>query len=182
MTEEKKEDALNCPCCGKPLTEGEKFWNCECGFRAYRIMGGTEIYPDELRRIFAGQGSELSFTSKAGNPYKAQLRLSSDKKRVEFDFHEKDTGLNCPKCGKPLLEDDRTFSCEAGDFKIWKNHSGHFITRDELAAILDGKCGELSFTSKAGKPYKGRLVLDENKEKLRVEFDDKDKKKEGEKK
>lgn len=132
MAEEKKEDVLACPCCGKPLTEDETFWHCECGFIAYRNKSGTEITAEELRKIFAGQGSELTFTSRTGKPFKGKLKLSDDKKKVVFDIQSKDTGLNCPKCGKPILEYDKNFSCEGGDFRCWKDIDGTEISRDEI--------------------------------------------------
>lgn len=175
MTDKAEEEKLVCPSCGKPLTEDVGGWHCECGFRAYRTMRGTEITPDELMKIFAGQGSELSFTSKAGHPYKQKLKLSDDKKKLLFDIHSEDTGLNCPKCGKPVLEYEKEFSCEDHDFRCWKNTRGHLITRDELAAILEGKCGELGFTSKAGKPYKGTLKLSADKTGLDFAFIDRKK-------
>ena len=60
-------------------------------------------------------------------------------------------------------------------FRCWKNTRGHLITRDELAAILEGKCGELGFTSKAGKPYKGTLKLSADKTGLDFAFIDRKK-------
>lgn len=180
MAEEKKEDALDCPCCGKPLTEGEKFWKCECGFIAYRNKSGTDITADELRKIISGQGSEMTFTGRSGKPFKAKLKLSDDKKKVVFDIQSKDTGLNCPKCGKPILEYDKNFGCEGRDFHCWKDRPGHLLTRDELSDILAGNCGVMEFIGKNGKPYKARIVLNDKKDNVHYEFvDSKDNNKKG---
>ena len=107
MTDKAEEEKLACPSCGKPLTEDEGGWHCECGFRAYRTMRGTEITPDELMKIFAGQGSELSFTSKAGHPYKQKLKLSDDKKKLLFDITARTPGSTAQSAASRFLSTRR---------------------------------------------------------------------------
>lgn len=177
MTEENnQEQSLKCPCCGKKLEDNFYAYHCDCGFEVLHVIAGTKIEDSELEKIFAGEQSELhEFTSsKTGNPFKARLKLSADKLKVEMDFPKpEDTGLKCPHCGKRILETDKGFFCEEKDFKCWKNTRGHEISREELQKILDGQGDELDFVGKSsGKPYKGRLVLNEAKDGLDFEFAD----------
>ena len=82
--------------------------------------------------------------------------------------------LKCPKCGKKIIEDGPAYRCEDNYKHFWckKIIRGHEITREELQKALDGKSDELGFTSRdSGKPYKGRLVLNEAKDGLAVKLD-----------
>ncbi len=101
--------------------------------------------------------------------------LSEAKDSLDFRFSDRngeDSGLKCPKCGGKIVDDGKAYKCESGDFKCWKIIRGHEITREELQKALDGKSDELGFTSRdSGKPYKGRLVLNEAKDGLAVKLD-----------
>lgn len=141
-------------------------------------ISGTEISLDELRNVLAGQGDELGFRShKTGKTFMARLVLNEAKDGLEFKFAERkseDTGLKCPHCGKKILETDKGFFCEGKDFKCWKSIRGAEISREELKKILEGQGDELDFVGKSsGKPYKGRLVLNDAKDGLDFEFADK---------
>ena len=87
---------------------------------------------------------------------------------------EKDTGIECPKCGRKIIDGGTDYKCEAGDFMCKKNMRGHEITLEELQKILeDGRSDELEFISHStGNPYNGRLVLNESKDGLAFEFPD----------
>ena len=41
---------------------------------------------------------------------------------------EKDTGIECPKCGRKIIDGGTDYKCEAGDFMCKKNMRGHEIT------------------------------------------------------
>ena len=177
MAEEnnQEEQGLKCPRCGKKLEDNFYEYHCGCGFRVQHVISGTKIEDSELEKIFAGEErGPFEFTSaKNGNTYKAWLQLSPNKLDVKFVF-EKDSGLKCPKCGKKIMESGKGFSCEGGDFKCWKEIDSLEISREELQKILEGQGDELDFVGKSsGKPYKGRLVLNEAKDGLDFEFADK---------
>ena len=172
-TQEQEEQGLKCPICGKKLEDNFFEYHCDdCGFKVHHVISGTKIEDDELEKILAGEVSPVhEFTSpKTGNVFKAKLTLSANKREVKFVF-DWDSGLKCPKCGKKILESGRGFSCEGGDFKCWKNTRGAEISREELKKALEGQSDELDFVGKgSGKPYKGRLVLNEAKDGLEFKF------------
>ncbi len=171
-TQEQEEQGLKCPHCGKKLEDNFYEYQCGCGFRVQHVISGTKIEDSELEKIFAGEVSQVhEFTSaKTGNTYKAKLRLSADKLKVDM-VYDWDSGLKCPKCGKKILESGKGFFCEGGDFRCWKSIRGAEISREELQKILEGQGDELGFVGKSsGKPYKGRLVLNEAKDGLDFEF------------
>jgi DNA topoisomerase III len=78
----------------------------------------------------------------------------------------------CPLCGQPVVEQKKSYSCSgwrAGcPLVIWKTIAGKRISRSIAQALL--ACGETEtlpgFKSKAGKPFKARLIL----QAARVEF------------
>jgi len=82
----------------------------------------------------------------------------------------------CPKCGAPVVETKKAYSCSAWkksgcDFAIWKQISGKRLSESQAKQLLTrGRTGQLKgFRSKAGKPYSAALVLD-GERKVRLEF------------
>ena len=67
----------------------------------------------------------------------------------------------CPKCGDVLNVDDRTVSCGACDFKLWRTVAGKSLSDEQLVRLLsDGNLPEMSgFRSKAGKSFSAGLHL-----------------------
>jgi DNA topoisomerase-3 len=83
----------------------------------------------------------------------------------------------CPKCGAPVVETKKAYSCSAWkktgcDFAIWKQVSGKRLSEGQAKQLLTrGRTGPLKgFKSKAGKPYAAVLKLD-GEHKVRLEFD-----------
>ncbi|MDY6336227.1 MAG: hypothetical protein SPL25_04005 [Succinivibrionaceae bacterium] len=174
MAEEKQEEqGLKCPICGKKLEDNFFEYHCDnCKFKVQHVISGTKIEDEELQKIFAGEVSQVhEFTSaKTGNTYKAKLRLSADKLKVDM-VYDWDSGLKCPKCGKKIMESGKGFFCEGGDFKCWREISGTEISREELQKALEGQGDELGFRShKTGKTFLARLVLNEAKDGLEFKF------------
>lgn len=75
----------------------------------------------------------------------------------------------CPKCGKKVIEYQKSFSCESGKggcgFVIWKTTASKAISKAQAVKLLTkGKTDLIKgFTSKAGKPFDANLVLKEDK-------------------
>jgi DNA topoisomerase III len=83
----------------------------------------------------------------------------------------------CPKCGAPVVETKKAYSCSAWkksrcDFAIWKQVSGKRVTEGQAKQLLArGRTAQMKgFKSKAGKPYAAALKLD-GEHKVRLEFD-----------
>jgi DNA topoisomerase-3 len=85
-------------------------------------------------------------------------------------FPRRDTGIVCPRCGLgTLIENRKGFGCstwkspeEPGcGFVVWKSISGKPITEEIVRELVaNGRTRELSgFRSRAGKPFRGMLVL-----------------------
>ena len=74
---------------------------------------------------------------------------------------------DCPKCGSPVVETKKAYSCSAWrtsgcDFAIWKQISGKRLSASQARQLLTrGRTNQLKgFRSKAGKPYSAALKLD----------------------
>ena len=82
-------------------------------------------------------------------------------------FYQKadDSIGKCPKCGKPVREYPKSFSCTSGKdgcgFVIWKTMSGKAITAAQAKKLLEkGKTDLIKgFTSKAGKAFSAYVIL-----------------------
>ena len=79
-----------CPVCGKDVIKGKYGYGCTgykdgCAFRFGSNVLGTKINLVQAKKILSDKVSdEMSFTSKAGKPFKAKLKLDGEK--VVFDF------------------------------------------------------------------------------------------------
>lgn len=76
----------------------------------------------------------------------------------------------CPKCGGEMHEKYKKFQCQSCDFGIWKIIAGRQLEIPEAEALLtDRAVGPLEgFRSKVGRPFAGRLQLNDANE---VQFD-----------
>ena len=82
----------------------------------------------------------------------------------------------CPKCGSPVVETKKAYSCSAWktsgcDFAIWKQISGKRLSESQARQLLrTGRTDQLKgFRSKGGKPYSAALKLDGD-QKVRLDF------------
>ena len=91
----------------------------------------------------------------------------ADNKPESNPFYQKNNdGIGkCPKCGKPVREYPKSFSCTSGKdgcgFVIWKNMSSKAITAAQAQKLLEkGKTDLIKgFTSKAGKAFSAYVIL-----------------------
>ena len=75
----KREFDVRCPLCKKPMKAGKKGAWCECGLNVWRNIGGKELSDAVLQRLLTkGRSGVISFTSKNGREYKADLELQRD--------------------------------------------------------------------------------------------------------
>lgn len=83
-----------CPACGKNVIKGKYGYGCSgyksgCKFKFGASVLGARVTFTSAKRILQGETTdELDFISKSGKPFKARLKLDSDK--VVFDFDKKE--------------------------------------------------------------------------------------------
>jgi len=100
--------------------------------------------------------------------------IVKEAKDFKLDEHVADSEPfgKCPKCGQPLVERFKSFSCtnKACDFSVWKTIAGRILSREEFDTLLrDRQVGPLSgFRSKAGKRFNATLKLNAE---FKTEFD-----------
>lgn len=80
-----------CPCCGAPVVDTKKFWACKnnCGFLIWKTIAKKRLNKQIAKELLAdGRTSEQveGFTSKAGKPFSAFLKVDKTNKRVVMDF------------------------------------------------------------------------------------------------
>jgi DNA topoisomerase III len=78
----------------------------------------------------------------------------------------------CPKCGSPILERFKSFTCtnDECDFTIWKTIAGRLLSREEFETLIREKhVGPLGgFRSRKGKRFHALLKLSDD---FKAEFD-----------
>lgn len=164
----------DCPKCGKKVIEYKGSFTCSgntkenpsCDFLIWKNQGGHELTKTEFMNLLKDKTlKNLSFETKEGKTYKANLVLKEDFS-IERVF-EVEKVCDCPKCGSPVREFNKGFSCVRNttenpecDFLMWKEVSGYTIDKKDLSELLSKKClKDRKFISKDGNPYRANLTL-----------------------
>jgi DNA topoisomerase III len=135
--------------------------------RLAKMEQGAERRPDFMADI-------KSFTTSLVE----EVRTMSGEKLASPSYSRNREPLGaCPKCGSPVVETKKAYSCSAWrasgcDFAIWKQISGKRLSESQAKQLLRrGRTNQLKgFRSKAGKPYSAALRLDGD-HRVRLEFE-----------
>jgi DNA topoisomerase-3 len=87
-----------CPKCGGRVFAGPENYVCEngqresrrCTFKIGKAILSQPIEADQVRKLLAGEGTDLlaQFVSRAGKPFQARLKVG-DRGKLEFEFPER---------------------------------------------------------------------------------------------
>ena len=166
---------LKCPKCGKPLVKTPMSYKCEddgCGFILWNSICGKTLTEEQVKKLLAGETTDVikGFKKKDGSKFDAALQIKDGKLTWAMGA-AKDTGLKCPKCGKPIVESSKAFACSENkgrdkadstcDFIIWKNVCGKDLSAKDVKDLLTKKKTGLkkNLQSKAGNSFDAYVVM-----------------------
>ena len=166
---------LRCPKCGKPLVKTPMSYKCEddgCGFILWNSICGKTLTEEQVKKLLAGETTDVikGFKKKDGSKFDAALQIKDGKLTWAMGA-AKDTGLKCPKCGKPIVESSKAFACSGNkgrdkadstcDFIIWKNVCGKDLSAKDVKDLLTKKKTGLkkNLQSKAGNSFDAYVVM-----------------------
>ena len=171
---------LTCPLCGGKIIEGERTVRCEnyqkdnpssCRFLLFKSNKYHTFSSKEIKELTTKMETSdiVSMTTETNKSYNVRFKFDKESNKVGLIF-ENSIGICCPKCGKPMVEYKSSYACSGNtkdnptcNFLVWRNMSGHEITKAELETLLKEKIlKSVAFVSKEGKPYKANLVLNED--------------------
>lgn len=172
-----------CPRCGKNVLDHGKFYACEsgkenCGFGMNKKISGKTISPTQFKKLLETGKTDLikGFKSKSGNTFDAHLAIGDKdgKKSVGFEFEKKASEPvvigTCPRCGKNVVEQRYSYSCESGKdgcgFTLWKEDKQRQINvkPDDARKLLSGESVRLNAVSKANKKYYADFKIEDTGE------------------
>ncbi len=85
-----------CPKCGRRVFAYPKSYSCEsgkdgCGFVIWKTIAGKEITPTQAEKLLTKGKTDIikGFTSKAGKPFDARLKLNKSTFAIKFEFDNK---------------------------------------------------------------------------------------------
>lgn len=118
--------------------------------------GDSEISAEDFVENIANQTRTLIRDYSGTQPDKAANPFYQQSEREQIGI--------CPKCGKPVLDYPKSYSCSSGKdcgFVIWKTMSGKAISPAQAKKLIEKKKTDLikGFTSKAGKPFDAYVIL-----------------------
>lgn len=177
---------LDCPnCSGKMIDKGmlivcenstqEK--KCVTIFKTIAKKTLTDKQIEQL--VIKGETDSLSgFKSKKGKNFSAKLKLNGVKIDFEFD-KPSETGIKCPFCGGNVNENPKAYGCSNWKeknckFTIWKTMMGKKMNEKIVKELIDKKETEKldGFkSSKTGKAFSAKLVLNMEKKKIDLSFE-----------
>lgn len=156
-----------CPRCEKQIFEGEKAFYCEgyqgspkCEFTIWKKdkffeEKGKSITKDIAIKLLKGQKVLIKgLKNKDGSKtYDAYVSMQDTGKYINFklDFEKsEDEIIKCPRCGKKVLENEKSFYCSGYKdepkcgFSIWKNdkffaEKGKTLTKSMVEKLIAGK-------------------------------------------
>lgn len=172
---EKKTD-MSCPKCGAAIIQTSMSYKCEkCDFVLWKQISGKILTEKNVKDLLSGNHTDeiKGFKSKDGKMFNAKLVIKDNK--LEWVFNKpKDTGLKCPKCGRPILEYDNAYICENRpdcDFHIFKAIAGKTLKLDHIKSLLLNRKTEpiTGFKSKSGGEFTASLIFD-NEYNVKFEF------------
>ena len=163
----------NCPFCGNPLKESEKFYYCSkykdtCTFVVGKNMAGAKFALTDLEDILKkGKTKAKKFKSKDGKTFTANFGIKDDKLGFIFDNTTQDTDIICQKCNKPVRYLDGKFGsyykCECGQ-TVSERWLAHKFTKAEIKKLYDGEALLVkNLKSKKGSTFNAYLILKDGK-------------------
>ena len=151
---------IHCAKCGGVIEEQKKHYEClGCGAKIYKNISGTEVDLELLRKLEAGEQSGYrNFTTRAGKPFRAALKLDENGELTMVFFEE---SVKCPKCGKKATLNQWGVFCgiKKCGHKVFRSFFGHDFSYPEMKQLLDGKAVSANFRSKAGKNFRAEVHL-----------------------
>lgn len=128
----------------------------------------TADWETELQSIEKGISSPDTFMEQIQD-YVKQLCSNYGSTAENSNFSNERTAIGtCPKCGKNVIEWQKSFSCESGKnncgFVIWKTIAGKTISAAQARKLIEKKRTDLikGFTSKTGNKFDAYLILKED--------------------
>lgn len=168
---------VSCPKCGKPLRKLKWGWACSgyskdkedsCNFALGYNMSGASLSDKDFEQLITKKKTKFinGFKTKEGKTYGCYLTLDEDGNLGRTW----ETGLNCPKCGKPITVGTKGWSCsgwkEGCKFVIWDEFSHKKLTTSEKEQlILNGRTDKpvKNLQKNNGEKYDCVLILDSDK-------------------
>lgn len=182
--------AGKCPVCGADLMFTKEYgYMCSkrrkndkktCQFAVWNTYNAPgHNYEEEIvKPLLNGQPTEyMEFKSKAGQTLKARLAIGEDGS-VNYEYKMDASDKICPKCGNPLMQNEKYYNCSCG-FGIQKILSSHAFTQEEINTLYkDGKIENMTgFKKKDGTDFKGPATIIYKDNHCSFDFGTKNKKK-----
>jgi DNA topoisomerase-3 len=167
---------VNCPKCGKPMRKLSWGWACSgyskdnpdaCKFAIGYNLGGATISDKDIDDIITKGRSKFikGFKKKDSDETYGAFIILDENKNLSRSW---DTGIACPKCGKPIVVKNGSWGCsgwkEGCNVTIWDKTFGKVLSdKDKIDLLTKKKTKEIKgFVKKNGDTYNATLILDDD--------------------
>lgn len=169
-----------CPKCGGEVLVNQRTFDCKaaCGFKLWRdICQRTLTEGEAVQLLRDGEIKQLDdfISPKTKKKFSAGLKLNTAEWKADFVFEERaapaggggssqagpQLEVACPICGGVMRDQGRTYGCDTGDFKLWKEVAGRNLSAKEATRLIADKSHPPldGFTSSKGRPFSAGLRL-----------------------
>ncbi len=174
----------SCPKCGGKVASQGRTFNCSaCDFKLWKEIANRPLSEAEVNHLLRDHELPVAngFLSKTGKKFSAGLKLNSEFK-IEFIFENDKQessatapGLEakCPHCGDIVRDRGKTYACDKGDFKLWKEIAGRSLSVSEASVLIVEKEHPkiTGFVSSKGKSFSAGLRLSHDYSKVEFVFE-----------
>lgn len=145
------EEVGTCPLCGKPVIEGSKGYGCSawkegCTFRIWKEFRKVKLREKQVKDLLERKEiliKDIPPKEEGKKPYDVYVILKNGKMETRMPTVEDNSLGDCPKCGKPVVEKEKTFGCtgfkDGCTFAIWKEFRKNELPRKAIKPLLAGK-------------------------------------------
>jgi DNA topoisomerase III len=172
------ESEISCSQCHNKFSDSGVVLKCEtCNYTIFKEICKKRLTDSELERILGGERVIVTgLKSKANKFFDAPLLFRNNK--IEFDFQENesmggtDTDFVCD-CGGEVSDIKIGFKCKKCEAIVFKKTIGKKLSDKNVSDLFAGKQIHVKgFKSKAGNSFDADLVMDFDKKKTELIFEE----------
>ncbi|BFH18212.1 hypothetical protein J6TS7_29580 [Paenibacillus dendritiformis] len=139
-----------CPCCAKPIIVTKKAYSCSgwkegCKFAIWKEFRKAKISKKQVSNLLEDEEILLKIPASEGKKaYSLFLKLNSrGDVETRYPTAEELSVGDCPCCGKPVVEQEKSYSCsgwkDGCKFSIWKQFRKTELPHRSIKGLLAGK-------------------------------------------
>ncbi len=143
----------------------------EKGLNVYEVVKSKKISDVQMTGLLESKLLKIEQAEISANSFKSEIsdytkQITNELLSTSIQAEENSNSLLCPKCSKHIKIYDKVAKCSNAecDFLIFREIAGKKISENQIQSLIQKKQTSIikGFTSKAGKKFDAKLILDDS--------------------